>query len=118
MSYIRLDDFEKSLIEEISTLSSNSPIAVRDILEATFLRQLESLLEGKEIIIPFLGKILVKYLEDEWIAGAKSAKIDVFFSPSDLLKRFVGEIHDGDSQTLNTLIQKKIKGVLQEILNK
>lgn len=118
MAYLKLDDFEKNLVEEISTLSGHSPTVVRDILESTFLRQLEFLLEGKEILVPFLGKLFARYVDDEWIAGAKSAKVDAFFAPSDLLKRFIGEIHDGDSPTLNNLMQRKIKGTLQNILDK
>jgi hypothetical protein len=75
-------------------------------------------LENKEILVPFLGKLLVRYTGEEWIAGAKSAKVDSFFAPSDLLKRFAGEIHDGESPTLNNLMQKKIRGTLQHILDK
>ena len=118
MASLKLDDFEKTLIEETSTLTGHSPTLIREVLEATFLRQIESLLEGKEMFVPFLGKLLVKYVEEEWIAGAKSAKVDAFFIPSELLKRFVGEFKDGKSPTLNTLIQKKIKGTLQNISDK
>lgn len=118
MASLKLDDFEKNLIEEISTLSGHSPTIIREVLESTFLRQLEFLLEGKEILVPFLGKLFVKYIEDEWIAGSKAAKVDAFFAPSDLLKRFVGEFKDGDSPTLNALMQRKLKGTLQNILGK
>jgi hypothetical protein len=116
-SYLKLDDFEKNLIEEISILSGYTPTIVRDVLESTFMRQLESLMSRKEIQIPFIGKIKVNHIGEEWIAGTRSSKIEVFVSPSDLLKRFVGEIQDGDSPTINSLMQKKIKGVLQSILD-
>lgn len=117
-SYIKLDDFEKNLIEEISIMSGYSPTIVRDILESTYLRQLEFLLESKEIKIPFLGKVLIKHSGEDWISGTKLAKVDSFFVTSDLTKRFVGEIHDGNSPTLNSLVQKKIRGTLQNILDK
>jgi len=117
-SYLKLDDFEKSLIEEISTLSGYSPTIVRDVLESTFLRQLEFLLTQKEILVPFLGKLFVKYVGEEWVGGTKLAKVDVFFSSSELLKRFVGEIQDKKSPTLNNLMQKKIRGALQALLDK
>jgi hypothetical protein len=118
MANLKLDDFEKNLIEEISVLVGLSPTVVREVLEATLLRQIEFLLKGNEIYIPFLGKLFIRYVEDEWIAGAKSAKVDAFFSASDLLKRFVGEINEGDSPTLKTLMKKKIQGQLQSILDK
>jgi hypothetical protein len=115
---LKLDDFEKSLIEEISILSGHNPIVVREVLESIFLRQLEFILTNKEVLIPFLGKLLIRYVEDEWIAGTKSAKVEAFFASSDLLKRFVGEIHDGKSPLLHKMMDKKIRGVLQNILDK
>lgn len=113
---LRLDDFEKGVIEEIATLSGHSAVTVRDVLEATFLRQLEYVMSNKPIIIPFLGNALVRYKGDEFVSGEKVAKTESFFAPSNLLLRLVGDIHDGESEIIATLMQKKLKGALQDIL--
>lgn len=116
MGYFKLEEFERDLCEEISTLTGYSPMVVRDILEGTFLRQLELIMRNKEVLIPFLGKMLIKYNGDDFVAGTRVANIDCLFSPSDLLKRMVGDIKDGESDILRNLLSKKISKELRSIL--
>jgi hypothetical protein len=113
---LRLDDFEKTTLEEIATLSGHSSVTVRDVLESTFLRQLEFIMSNKPIVVPFLGKLLVRYKGDSYVSGEKIAEIESFFSVSDLLKRLIGDIHDGESNIIGQLLQKQLKGALQEVL--
>ena len=115
---VRMDEFEKGLIEEISTLSGHSPSVVRDILESTFLRQLEFVMNNDQVIIPFLGSLLIRYKGDQYISGTRVADVDCFFATSDLFKRLIGDIHDGESDLISQLLQKKIKSALQDILDK
>ena len=113
---LRLEEFEKSVIEEIATLSGHSVATVRDVLESTFLRQLEFIMCDEEIMVPFLGSVLVRYKGDNYISGLREANVECFFAASDLLKRVVGDIQDGESELIGQLLQKKIKSGLQEIL--
>lgn len=115
-SYLKLDNFEKELIEEISTLSGHSPNLVRDILELTFLRQLESVMDGKDFRVPYIGRVKPIYNGDVYVGGEREADVTCLFAPSDLLKRIIGDIHDGESDILADLLQKKIKSALQEKL--
>ena len=115
---IRLGNFEESLIDEISTLSGYSPLTVRDILESTFLRELEFCMQKEDIQIPFVGKVHVKYIGEEYINGARRAKIECFFSPSELLTKLLGDIEDGESDIINNFLQSKIKSALQDMLDK
>jgi hypothetical protein len=98
---LKLDEFEKDVIEEIATLSGHSSGVVRDILESTF-----------------LGSVLVRYKGDEYISGTRVAHVECFFAASDLFKRLIGDIHDGESDLISQLLQKKIKSALQDILDK
>jgi len=113
---LKLTDFEKELIEEISVLSGFPSLVVREVLEAALLRQLELLLSRKDIAVPFLGTLFSEHIEDKFIDGKMVASIKCQFNPSNLLKCFVGSIQNGESDLINSLLQKKIKGTLQEII--
>jgi hypothetical protein len=117
MAYLKLKEFEKNLIEEISTLSGHQPLVIREILEFTFLRQLEQYMKGENITVPYLGRIKIQYKGDTVSFGAKQAEIEVFFSPSDLLRRLVGDISDGESEIIDTLLIKKVESALQAKLD-
>jgi len=73
-SFLKISEYESSLINEISAISTFKPTTVRTILEAAFLRQLEALLRGDEIQIPYLGRLKVDYTGDDFISGAKLAR--------------------------------------------
>jgi hypothetical protein len=111
--YLKLNQFEKSLVEELSTLSGYPASTVREILEFTFLRQVEQYSDSNEMSVPFIGKVRIVNKGDVFISGAKQADIDVFFAPSDLLKRIVGDVEDGESDLIENLLQKKFENALQ-----
>ena len=115
-AFLKLENFEKELIEEISTLSGHSPNLIRDVLELTFLRQLELLMQGKDFRVPFVGRVKPMYAGDNFVGGEKEAIVTCLFAPSELLKRVVGDINDGGSDILSDLLQKKLKSALQEAL--
>lgn len=113
---LRLSDYEVSLINEISAISTFKPTTVRDVLENTFIRQLESILNGEDILIPFIGRLHVEYEGDDFVSGAKVAKISFSGEPSEVFKRLVGEIHDGESDIIWNLCEKKIRAAAQKKL--
>lgn len=117
MANLRLSDFEKNLVNEISTISGYPVSIVREVLEFTFLRQVEQYMDKEEIVVPFLGKTKVVYKGDTFVAGAKIAEVNVLFQPSDLLRRVVGDIEDEEPSIIEGLLQKKIKSSLQNILD-
>jgi len=116
MANLRLSDFERNLVNEISTISGYPVSIVREVLEFTFLRQIEQYMDKEELMIPFLGKTKVVYKGDTFISGAKMAEIDVLFQPSDLLKRVIGDVEDDEPGIIEGLLQKKIRNSLQNIL--
>jgi hypothetical protein len=115
---LRLDEFEKGILEEIATLSGHSFATVRDILESAFLRQLEYVMNGEPVAVPYLGTIKVIYKGDNYVSGTRVADVECHFETSELFKRLVGDIQDGESDLISQLLQKKIKSALQEILDK
>jgi len=112
-TYFKLDEFDKTTIEEISTFSGYPAPQVREILELTFIRQIESYLTNGTINIPFIGKMNVKFDGDEFVAGTRVAKVSTEFTPTDILKRIIGDIEDGESDIIQTLMMMKLKSDLQ-----
>lgn len=116
-AYLKINDYETSLINEISAISTFKPPTVRSILESAFLRQLESLLSGEDINIPYIGTLHVDYNGDDYVSGAKVANITFTVNASDLFKRLAGEIHDGESDIIWQLHEKRISSALKEKLD-
>lgn len=111
--HLRLNQFEKSYVRDVSTLSGYPPTVVREILEFVFLRQIEQYEASTEMHIPFLGKIKIIDKGDIFVSGAKQADIDVLFAPSDVLKKVVGDVADGESSIIENLLQQKVENALE-----
>lgn len=115
-SYLKLGSYEKALIEEVSTMSDYSPTIIRDVLELVFLHQIESIMQGKDFKVPYIGRVKPIYNGDTFVGGEREADVTCLFSASDLLKRIIGDIQDGESSILADLLPKKVKSALQETL--
>jgi len=115
---LKLTEFERGVIQEISTISGYTESQVREVLEFTFLRQVEQYIEGGKINIPFIGTCKVDYEGDDFVSGAKLARIKTELTPSLLFKRVVGGAEDGESAIIEDLLQGKIKAALQTVLDK
>lgn len=114
--YLKINEYEMSLINEISAMSSFKPLTVRYVLESTFLRQLETLLAGEDIKIPFLGELHIEYNGENYVSGAQVADVVCTLKPSDLFLKLIGEIHDGDSDIIWQISEKKIRSAIQKKL--
>ena len=113
---IKLDEYEKTLVDEISTISEYTEHNVRNVLEFSFYRQMEQLLAGEEISLPFIGKIKLAYEGDITLSNEREAVVTAQFHPSSLMKRIMGDIADGEADTLLYLLEKKFKKSLQDKL--
>ena len=111
---MKLEKYERTLINEISN-ASNYPInQVREILEYLYVYQLEHYLLNKPIPIPFLGNITIEYDKDEWINGLKKTVVTSTFNPSDLIRENIGNIEDGESKFLQDFYIDKVLSVLRD----
>jgi hypothetical protein len=115
---LKLNEFEKNLVQEISMISGASELQVREILEFTFLRQIEQYIEESSFKIPFIGSCKVDYQGDDFVSGVKLARASLDLKPSSLLLRVIGEAEDGESAIIENLLQGKIKVALQATLEK
>lgn len=115
--HLKLNNFEKNLVQEISTLSGYSQAIVREVLEFTFIRQVEQYFANQTMPVPFIGEIRIEYNGDVFIEGEREAVIDTNFTPTSLLKRVVGDVEDGDTTLLKDLLEQKIKPAISSIIN-
>lgn len=113
---LKLSDFETQCIQELNLISGIPETTIREVIEYVFIRQMEGLLTDSSIPIPFLGRMHITYTGEEYKEGSREAQIACAMTPSKLLKRIVGEIQDDDSDIIAQLMQRKIKGVAQDIL--
>lgn len=115
--HLKLNTFEKSLIQELSILSGYSQSIVREVLEFTFIRQVEQYFVNQKMPIPFLGELGLTYKGDIYTDGEKEAILESSFEFSTLLKRVVGDIEDGDITLIKDLLEQKIKPAISSIIN-
>ena len=97
-------------------MSEYTEYNVRNILEFSFLRQLEQLLNGEELSLPYIGKIKLTFEGDVIRSNEREAVISAQFTSSALMKRIMGDVADGESGALHYLLEKKFKKSLQDKL--
>jgi len=111
-----IDNTDLKTISEISLISGVSTENIEKTMEA-----LQSYLvfqyskDNKRINIPYIGNIMIKYLDDVETPEGKEADLDIFFSPHSQLKHIIGQLKDiensGDPKDLDVYksIRKTIK---------
>jgi len=122
MSYWKFTDEEKLFIDEISALSGIQKEVIREVLEFIFIRCAEKIAQNPQrmnvIQIPHLGTIGIRYEKDVLLEdGSVDTELNTFFSPSQQLKRLVGDIVDEKESIVISLLKKKIESSLVALAN-
>lgn len=115
--HLKLNTFEKNLVQEISTLSGYSQLIVREVLEFVFIRQIEQYLANKKMPLPFLGEMEIEYAGDVYKDNEREANLNLTLNSSSLLKRIIGEIEDGELSIIKDLLTQKIKSAISSTIN-
>lgn len=115
--YLKIDDEQKQLIEEISALSGIQRDVIKEVFEFQLIRWAEKIAESPDKLvslkIPFLGSIAVKYDSDEILeSGEMTTNITSFHAVDDSFKKLVGDIHDEADNVVIELLMKKIKSAV------
>jgi hypothetical protein len=114
--HLKLSAFEKNLVQEISVLSRYSQAIVREVLEFTFIRQVEQYFANHKMPLPFLGELNITFDGDNYIDGEREANLSIKVESSDLLKRVVGDVEDGNISIIKDLLEQKIKPAISSII--
>jgi hypothetical protein len=116
MQALQYGDNDRFMIDNLSILTGLTFEQVRQVFEFLLLLQMADYMEGKPITVPYLGKLSVEYIKDEIIRGHKRALLDVKFEDSELLKRMIGEIEDGENTTVLAVLKGFIENQLLYLL--
>lgn len=85
---------DKQVITELALLSGLDENKVIQLFEAYLIYFSINYPEKKSNRIPLLGNFFIRYKEDKETENGKEAILDSFFSPSDQIRRLVGQLHD------------------------
>jgi hypothetical protein len=91
---LKLSQEEKLIIEELRNLSKLNTDSVNDFLKSLMLITLLNFSEDESTMIPYFGKLDIKYLGDKNKAEGRVAELDVKFTPSDVLVKNIGQLVD------------------------
>lgn len=114
---LKFNEDTKTFITEVSALSGIPQNIIKEVLEFMVVDWAIKLGDAQdnfaELSIPYLGKILVKYIGDSITPeGELSTDVRVFVNLSDNFKKLVGDIHDEAQTVLTDMIQKKLEQVV------
>jgi len=109
---LQYSEEDRFIFDNISLLTGLTFEQIKNVFEFHLLFQLSQYLEGKPITVPYLGTLDVKYSHDEIIRGHKRAVLETKFKDSELLKRSIGEIEDGENTTILSILKNFVESQL------
>lgn len=115
--HLKLSNHEKKFISEIAGFTGYPQTEVRDLEEIKFIRLIEEYYSNKTMDIPFIGKLHIEYKGDTVVAGCREAILEITVEPSEILKRVIGEVEDGESDIITNLLEQKIKSSVYGIIS-
>jgi len=115
--FLKLNEEQKKMVDEISALSGIQKEIIREVWEYTLIRWAEQIASNPKKLtvleIPFAGKLGVKYDGDVVeSSGAVSTKVTALFDPSAQFKKLIGDIEDEGDSIVTDLLKKKIEAAL------
>lgn len=114
---------DKQVITELALLSGEDENTVIKIFESYLLYITLNYQNKKNNRIPMIGSFFVRYEKDETTLDGKEAVVTSFFSPSEEIKRIIGQLHDieetGNCRELDTfqILRKKLAKDFKLVIN-
>ena len=116
-SLFYLNEDTKNQILEISALSGYAQNVVKEVLEYMLMSWAIKIADNPDkyasLTIPYLGNIMVKYVDDEVLpTGELSTITDSQVVLNDQFKKLIGDLHDEGMTELVPMMEKKIKNAV------
>ena len=116
-SLFSLNEDTKNQILEISALSGYAQNVVKEVLEYMLMSWAIKIADNPDkyasLTIPYLGNVLVKYVDDEVLpTGELSTITDSQVVLNDQFKKLIGDLHDEGMTELVPMMEKKIKNAV------
>jgi hypothetical protein len=115
--FLKIDSDQKKFIDEVAALSGLQKDVIRECWEFSLIRWAEQIVKNpdsfSDLIIPFLGRIKIKYDKDVILpSGEMTTEVMSFHSISDSFKKMVGDLHDEGPSLITDLLKKKIENAI------
>lgn len=120
---MNLTSEDKQVITELALLSGEDENTVIKIFESYLIYITLNYQNKKNNRIPMIGSFYTRYERDENTEEGKEAVITSFFSPSNEIRRIVGQMHDieesGNCSELDTfqILKRKLSKDFKLIIN-
>jgi hypothetical protein len=104
---------EKNALNVIRLIFGKNAHDTKEFFESLGIQAVLAYSKGDSIIIPFIGKISVKYAGDELTDKGRVAKLETSFIPSPFLIRNVGQIQDKVSTDAEKILISRFQNVFK-----
>lgn len=102
---LKLNDYEAHLVQEITAFTDLTESQVRSMLNSAFLHQMQCLVGGKDIPIPYIGSLHIN----------EEGNIEII--PSDIFLKILTNSQEMNYDIINYILEKNFKKALQDKLN-
>ncbi|NTW90993.1 MAG: hypothetical protein HGA35_03550 [Erysipelotrichaceae bacterium] len=91
---MQLSEEDKKAILQLSLISGINEQKIQEMFESFLILFTLDYSSRKSIRIPLVGNFLIKYRGEEITDEGREATVDAFYSPSDEVKRIIGQLVD------------------------
>lgn len=78
------------------------------LLESILIWSVLQYLDNSSFHIPYLGKLKIYYRGEDIVDGEKEARLSISVTPTDLLKRIIGQVEDNKNTEIDSAFIEKI----------
>jgi hypothetical protein len=104
---------EKDAMRVLQLLFGRPANEINELFESIGISAVLSYVKNETIVIPYVGKIKLKYEGDSLTMKGKEAKLKPEFIPSPFLIRNIGQVEDGTETEIEKILINRFKPVFK-----
>lgn len=108
---LKLSRAEKASLNRMKLIFGRNKDITQEFFESLAVFIMMEYLEGREVVIPLLGKLTFSYEGDELLPSGRQAKISASFLPESFLIRNVGQVQDESTTDAEMILMGRIRQV-------
>ncbi len=102
---------DKASLNRMKLIFGRNKDVTQEFFESLAVFVVMEYLEGREVVLPLLGKISFAYRGDEMVVSGRKAVVDATFDPDSFLIRNVGQVQDEDTTDAERIMLNRIRQV-------
>jgi len=104
---------EKEAMRVLQLTFGRPASEINELFESLGISAILSYVKRESIVIPYIGKLKLKYDGDDLTMKGKEAKLIHEFTPSPFLIRNVGQVEDGTETEVERILVNRFKPVFK-----